>query len=64
MPPGGSNDNFAAYVALCERKLVTDRMEELSGQPESAWRERDMGDLRSFLVEVDRMVAHHRAVRL
>jgi hypothetical protein len=57
-----SAEPFAAYVALCERKLVADRMEELRSQPESSWREREMGDLRDFLAEVDSMVSHHRAV--
>jgi hypothetical protein len=51
---------FAAYVALCERKLVTARLKELRLQPESSWRNREMGDLHDFLAEVDHMVAHHR----
>jgi hypothetical protein len=52
---------FAAYVALCERKLVTARLKELRLQPETSWRNREMDDLHDFLSEVDHMVAHHRA---
>ncbi len=62
--PHYSAEPFAAYVSLCEHKLVADRMKGLRSEPESSWRKREMGDLRSFLAEVDSMVAHHRAVAL
>jgi hypothetical protein len=52
---------FAAYVALCERRLVLARMAELRQQPSSSWRNREITDLGVFLAEVDSMVAQHRA---
>jgi hypothetical protein len=58
-------DCFAASVALRERKSVATRLHELGREPESSWRDREIGDLQRYLLEVDGAVARHReAARL
>jgi hypothetical protein len=52
---------FAAYVALCERKGITDRLSELGKERKSSWRDHEINDLQRHLLEVDEMVGRHRA---
>lgn len=58
-------DSFAASVALRERSSIADRLRELGGERESTWRDREIGHLQSYLLEVDGAIARHReAARL
>lgn len=55
-------DCFATSVALRERKSISDRLTVLGLERVSTWRDREIRELRTHLLEVDGAIAHHRAV--
>lgn len=55
-----TNGAFAAYVAQCERRQVRLRLDELKRERASSWRDREICDLETYLVEVDIMIARHQ----
>ncbi|GEM_PF-6581206 len=51
---------FDAYVALRERESVIGRLKKLGREQGSSWRDREIGDLQRYLLEVDDMIGRHR----
>ena len=56
---------FATDVALRERTSIKSRLQELGVEQKSSWRDREISDLKLYLLEVDDAISRHRhAARL
>lgn len=54
-------DCFTASVALREHNSITARLRELGQERASSWRDREIKDLRDYLLEVKQAISNHRS---
>lgn len=54
-------ESWSVHIALCERKLVADRLVELGLEDKTAWAHREILELQRDLAEIDAVIVRHRA---
>lgn len=59
--PISSLEPWTVHIALCERRLVDARLNELLRKEKTAWHDREILEMRRDLAEIDGIIARARS---